>query len=83
MSRLRLLLLHLFSERDNITPDIVRAVGGFLAFIGGIEYLALSAWDVVVNKVAFAHEAFGVGLSTVIAALGAAVALKAVTEHKA
>lgn len=82
MNRLRQLLLYLFSERDNQTPDVVRVVSGVLAFTGGVEYLVLSAWDVIVNKVAFAHEAFGVGLSTVIAALGAAVALKAVTERK-
>lgn len=82
MGKLRQLLLHLFSERDNATPDIVRVVGGLLAFAGGVEFLWLSAWDVVVNKVPFAHEAFGVGLSTVVAALGAAVAVKALTEKK-
>lgn len=82
MNRLRQLLLYLFSERDNQTPDLVRVVSGLLAFAGGVEYLVLSAWDVVVNKVPFAHEAFGAGLSVVIAALGAAVALKAVTERK-
>jgi len=82
MNRLRVILLHLFSERDNATPDVVRVVGGLLAFIGGIEYLALSAWTVIVNKVPFAHESFGAGLSLVIAALGGAVAMKAVTEKK-
>ena len=82
MNRLRQLLLYLFSERDNQTPDVVRVVGGVLAFAGGVEYLVLSAWDVIVNKVAFAHQAFGGGLSLVIAALGAAVAVKAVTERK-
>ena len=80
--RIRLILLNLFSERDNATPDIVRVVSGILAFIGGSEYLVLSAWDVIVNKVAFAHEAFGAGLGLVIAALGAAVAAKAMTERK-
>lgn len=82
MGRLRQLLLHLFSERDNATPDIVRVVGGLLAFAGGVEYLVLSAWDVVKNKVPFAHEQFGGGLSLVIAALGAAIAAKALTERK-
>lgn len=82
MNRIRLLLLHLFSERDNATPDVVRVVGGILAFVGGVEYLVLSAWTVIVNKVPFAHEAFGGGLSLVIAALGAAVAAKAMTEKK-
>lgn len=82
MNRLRQLLLHLFSERDNLTPDVVRVVGGVLAFAGGVEYLVLSAWNVIVNKVAFDHEHFGAGLSLVIAALGAAVAVKAITENK-
>lgn len=82
MNRLRALLLSLFSERDNATPDVVRVVGGLLAFAGGVEFLFLSAWDVIVNKVPFAHEAFGTGLSLVIAALGAAVAVKAITEHR-
>ncbi len=82
MNKLRLLLLHLSSERDNMTPDVVRVVGGVLALLGGIEYLILAAWDVIVNKVAFAHEAFGIGLSTIIAAIGAAVAVKAVTEKR-
>ncbi|MDE2255002.1 MAG: hypothetical protein KGL42_12195 [Betaproteobacteria bacterium] len=39
MNRLRALLLLLFSERDNATPDVVRVVGGILAFAG-----ALSTW---------------------------------------
>ncbi len=82
MKKLRALLLHVFSERDNRTPEVVRIVGGVLALLGGIEYLVLSAWDVVVNKVAFAHEAFGIGLSTIIAAIGAAVAVKAAVERK-
>jgi hypothetical protein len=80
MNWLRTKLLALFSERDNTTPDVVRVVGGILAFIGGIEYLFLSAWDVIKNHVPFAHEGFGAGLSLVIAALGAAVAAKALTE---
>jgi len=82
MSKFRAMLLHIFSERDNRTPEVVRIVGGVLALLGGIEYLTLSAWDVVVNKVAFAHEAFGIGLSTIIAAIGAAVAVKAAVERK-
>ncbi|QEE24511.1 hypothetical protein CS053_08350 [Rhodanobacter glycinis] len=80
MNRIRALLLSLFSECDNATPDVVRVVGGLLAFVGGIEFLWLSAWDVIVNKQPFAHEHFGAGLSLVIAALGAAVAAKALTE---
>lgn len=82
MGKIRQLLLHLFSERDNATPDVVRVVGGILAFIGGIEYLVLSAWNVVVNKVPFDHNHYGEGLSLVIAAFGAAVAVKAITEQK-
>jgi len=82
MDKLRAILLHLFSERDNATPDIVRVVGGLLAFAGGVEYLFLSAWDVIRNKVPFAHEQFGGGLSLVIGALGVAVAAKAMTERK-
>lgn len=82
MARLRQLLLHLFSERDNTTPDVVRVVGGLLAFVGGVEYLVLSAWNVIVNKVPFDHDHFGEGLSLVIAALGAAIAVKAITERK-
>jgi hypothetical protein len=82
MDRLRKLLLNIFSERDNQTPDVVRIVGGLLAFTGGIEYLWLSAWDVIVNKVPFAHEQFGLGFSAMIATLGAAVAVKAITESK-
>jgi hypothetical protein len=82
MGMLRKILLNLFSERDNQTPDVVRVVGGILAFVGGIEYLWLSAWDVIVNKVPFAHEQFGIGFSAMIATLGAAVAVKAITESK-
>lgn len=75
-------LVHLFTERDNTTFDSVRVVGGILAFLGGLEYLVLSAWNVIVNHVPFAHESFGTGLGAVIAALGAAVAIKAATEPK-
>jgi len=82
MDKIRQLLLHLFSERDNATPDVVRVVGGLLAFAGGVEYLVLAAWDVVVNKVPFSHDHYGEGLSLVIAALGAAVAVKAITENR-
>jgi hypothetical protein len=82
MEKLRHILLSIFSERDNQTPDVVRVVGGLLAFAGGIEYLFLAAWDVVKNKVPFQHVAFGTGLSVVIGALGAAVAMKAITEKK-
>ncbi len=82
MNALRRILLALFSERDNTSPDIVRVVGGLLAFAGGVEYLVLSAWDVIRNKTPFAHEAFGAGLSLVIGALGLAVAAKALTERK-
>lgn len=82
MDKLRQILLHLFSERDNATPDVVRVVGGLLAFFGGIEYLFLAAWNVIVNKVAFEHQSFGAGLSLVIGALGIAVAAKAITERK-
>lgn len=82
LQRIKTFLLHLFSERDNQTVDLVRVVGGVLAFAGGIEYLTLAAWNVVINKVAFDHTAFGSGLSLVIAALGAAVAVKAITESK-
>jgi hypothetical protein len=82
MERIRQLILHLFSERDNVTPDVVRVVGGLLAFFGGVEYLVLAAWNVIVNKVPFEHQAFGGGLSLVIGALGVAVAAKAMTEGK-
>ena len=82
IERIKKFLLHLFSERDNQTIDLVRVVGGLLAFAGGVEYLILAAWNVVVNKVPFDHGAFGSGLSLVIAALGAAVAVKAFTESK-
>lgn len=82
MSWLRATLLKLFSERDNTTPEVVRVVAGILAFVGGVEYLFLSAWDVIKNHVPFAHEAFGAGLGLVIAALGAAVTAKALTERK-
>lgn len=82
MNRIIRFLVHVFTERDNNTFDAVRVVGGILAFLGGLEFLALSAWNVIVNHVPFAHESFGAGLGAVIGALGAAVAIKAATEPK-
>jgi len=82
MQGLRTFLLHLFSERDNETPDVVRIVGGISAVVGIGEYFYLSWLDVAVNKQPFAHEAFGAGLSTVIGVLGVAIAVKAMTEKK-
>jgi hypothetical protein len=82
MNWLRVTLLKLFSERDNTTPDVVRVVGGLLALVGGVVFLFLSIWNVVVNKVPFAYESYGIGLGLVITALGGAVAAKALTERK-
>lgn len=82
MNWLRAKLLLLFSGDDNTTPEIVRLIAGLLALAGGIEFLFLAVWNVVVNKVAFEQAGFGNGLGLVIAALGAAVAAKAWTERK-
>lgn len=82
MNPIRKILIQIFTERDGETTDLVRVVGGFLAFFGGVEYLFLAAWNVIVNKVAFEHQGFGAGLSLVIGALGIAVAAKAITERK-
>ena len=82
MNWLRTVLIQMFTEKDNGTTDVVRVVAGTLAFVGGVEYLVLAAWNVIVNKVAFDYAGFGAGLGLVIGALGAAVAAKALTERK-
>lgn len=66
-----------FTERDNETFDPIRA----LAILGVLEYLVLAAY-VAYSTRAFDLQNFGIGLSGVLVAAGAAVTAKATTEAK-
>ncbi len=64
---------------DGVTHDI----GRWLAAAGGSTGIALSVYDVVVNKVHFDMLSFGGGMAAMAAGVGAMLKLKAETEPKA
>lgn len=68
---------HWFTERDNATFDPIRA----LAILGVLEYLVMAGYVAYSTKT-FDLQNFGVGLSAVLVAAGAAVTAKATTEAK-
>jgi len=68
---------HLITERDNKTFDPIR----ILAILGVAEYLVMSGYVVYSTKT-FDLQNFGIGLSAVLLAAGAAVTAKATTEPK-
>ena len=75
-ARLNHLLSDCFTTRDGGSWD-----AGKIAWAFGIfAFLGLESWNVVVAKNAFDMQAFGIGFGAVLAAGGAALALKAKTE---
>jgi hypothetical protein len=65
-------LRYLTTGKDNTTPDVIR-IGGILL---GIQFLALAAW----NHSSFDPLAYGGGAAALLAAIGAALRLKAPDE---
>lgn len=71
-------LRHLITGVDNHTYDLARV----LWLIGGLQYLALATWAIVVNRQPFAPMEYGAGLGTVLTAGGIAIAVKSRSEQK-
>jgi len=70
------LLRHIFTGKDNCTYDIGRIMG----FAIVLEFLALAAWTVCVNKMAFDMQSFGIGSGAIVGTWGAAMKLKEKSE---
>lgn len=71
-------LRSLLTTADGVTHDI----GRWLAAAGGSTGIALSVYDVVINKVHFNMLEFGGGMAALAAGVGAMLRLKADTEPK-
>lgn len=71
------MIKHWLTERDNETFCPVR----ICAILGLLEFLALAGYVAIASKT-FDVEHFGIGLSAVLVAVGAAVTAKATTEAK-
>lgn len=66
----------LTTGRDNETPDLIR-IGGILL---GAQYLILAGWSVLALDNAFDALSYGSGAAALLAAIGAALRMKASTE---
>lgn len=66
----------LTTTRDNRTPDCIR-IGGILL---GTQFLMLAAWSVIILKQPFDALNYGGGAAAILAAIGAALRLKAPTD---
>ena len=62
--------------KDNTTYDIARVAGAVTV----LTFLGLSIYSVVFKSQTFDMQSFGVGAGAVIAAMGAALGMKAKTE---
>jgi len=69
----------LTSSRDNRTPDVIR-IGSILI---GAQFLALAAWDVVLNENPFDPSNYGAGAAAILAATGGALWAKRKDEPEA
>lgn len=70
------LLKDMLTGKDNATYDVSRVCG----ILGVLTFLGLEIFQVVARHTAFDMQTFGIGFGAVIAAMGAAVRLKASTE---
>lgn len=75
---MKVFLRHLMTGVDNRTYDLARV----LWLLGGLQFLALATWAIVVNKQPFSPVEYGAGLGTMLTAGGIAVAVKARSEPK-
>jgi len=71
-------LHRLLTGSDNHTPDIVRILGALM----GIQFIVNSGWALVHLEQAWDPTAYGTGAGLVLAAIGAALGMKALTEPK-
>lgn len=62
--------------KDNETPDCIR-IGGILL---GAQFILLAGFDAIVLKHPFDPNAYGIGAAALLAAIGAALRMKAPTE---
>jgi hypothetical protein len=67
---------HIVTGKDNQTHDVVR----WGAVLGTLQALGLSSYDVIAHNAHFDLQAYGVGLGTLFAAVGAALGMKKDSE---
>jgi hypothetical protein len=72
------ILSDLLTTADGITHDI----GRHLAFFGGLNGIALTIVDVVVNHNKFDMQSYGIGFGALAVGVGAMLKLKVDTEPK-
>jgi len=70
------MLRHLLTGVDNRTYDIARV----LWLLGGLQFLAMAGYAVIVNKQPFAPMEYGAGLGAMLTAGGIGVAVKSRAE---
>lgn len=69
-------LRHLTTGKDNTTPDVVRILGLLI----GVQFILNAGWAIVVQNAPFDPTNYGTGAAALLAAIGAALGLKAKCE---
>lgn len=69
-------LRDMLTGKDNVTHDFMR----FIGMLGGLTALGLQIYAVVARGQAFDMQAFGIGMGSLAAGVGAALGLKKDTE---
>jgi len=69
------LVKNMLTGKDNKTYDVVRVIG----FLGGIAFILMSMF-VVYKTTVFNYIDFGIGLASIIVAIGGGAKLKETTE---
>jgi hypothetical protein len=71
-------LHRLLTGSDNHTPDVVRILGALM----GIQFIVNSGYALVHLQQAWDPSAYGTGAGLVLAAIGAALGMKAFAEPR-
>jgi hypothetical protein len=72
-------LRKLITGKDNATPDVVRILGVLM----GIQFIVNAGWALAAAGQPWDPNAYGIGAGALLAAIGAALGLKARSEPDA